>query len=141
MKRLFLLSAAAVILFAACTKEHSDGSTTMSFSGPKEISFTASDTSVKKVGFSTDWKWNVEVSSEAASWLSASPTSGDPAGSIKMFTLTVSAQPNSTPTTRTATVRLLYGDSAIDVKVSQAGKGALAECSQFEITPDMIRLP
>ena len=138
MKRLFLLSAAAVILFAACTKEHSDGSTTMSFSGPKEISFTASDTSVKKVGFSTDWKWNVEVSSEAASWLSASPTSGDPAGSIKMFTLTVSAQPNSTPTTRTATVRLLYGDSAIDVKVSQAGKGALAECSQFEITPDMI---
>ena len=71
-----------------------------------QLQFTATD------------KWTAEVTdTKASSWLSVEPTSGN-AGDV---TMTVTAQPNTTPDPRSATVTIKCGDVTKSFTVSQEG--------------------
>ena len=138
MKRTIIISLLAAFFLTACNEVSPISGTTFSISGSKDITFPASGTSPQKVLFTTDYKWSLEISSDAASWLSVSPTSGDPAGKKQAYTLVINASDNSESAARSAVINILYNGTSASVKVSQSGKGALPEYSQFEVTPDMI---
>lgn len=72
----------------------------------RQLQFTATD------------KWTAEVTdTKASSWLSVEPTSGN-AGDV---TMTITAQPNTTPDSRSATVTIKCGDVIKSFTVSQDG--------------------
>lgn len=75
------------------------------------------------VSFTANGSWTAALANDrAASWLGVSPASGSKDGSV-----TLTAQPNSDPDERSATVRFTCGTASASVTLTQKQKDALVQ--------------
>ena len=124
MKKIFIATAALLMVISACQKEPSLTVTT-----PAEIPVSA-DSGSSSISFTTNQAW---TASSAASWVHLSATSGE-SGSV---TITLQCDPNDTYEDRTATVTINAGGLTQTVVVKQPQNyGVVIPQQEFAVNAD-----
>ena len=129
MKLRSILYSAAVLILAFARQPKEDPKPEITIPAESKTVFTQGikfqedpgeqpKTKTTTVTFVTNEKWTADVTeiTKASSWLSVEPTSGN-AGSV---TMTVTAQPNTTSSERSATVTITCGTDTESFTVTQA---------------------
>lgn len=133
-KRIFYVLALTATILCSCKKDPVPASIYLTVTANSSLSFNCENPVDQKLTFKTNGKWTINVP-EAASWLTVSPTSGDPGGSIKIFSVSVKAEPNNTGKSRSTELEIVYGTRTKKIPVSQS---LLHQCSDPTVTKDML---
>ena len=109
----------AFCVLLACSQEESPEDA-IAITSESSITLT-SDGGSATVSFTANGSWTAALDSEA-SWLSVSPASGSMDGSV-----TLTAQPNTNPDERSATVCFTCGTASASVTLTQKQKDAIVQ--------------
>lgn len=123
MKQTFLFFLSLFLIVSSCTKEP------YITTSIQQTSYSiGSEAEITNISFSTNYRWNA-ISSD--SWLSVSPSSGDPGDNI---TIKASAEANTTYSSRIATITISADNVSQTITFNQsANEGVVLSNRDFSI--------